>query len=265
MIEEAEASIKKDARLESVVDGVFAELTRRGDAAADAYPFAVERKCIRVRDAGEECTAYRFLLLLSYLCIHEPARVCNPWRKMFERLATHALRTYLGDGAEALNTGWPRDDAKSFPDAIRQVIAGLREGRDYQERAGGSPKDDTVDIVGWRHFPDKQTGKLVVLGNCATGSDFGGVKARDLAANRFFRTWFAELPQSPYVYAYFVPHLVQYGFDWNRLVVAVEHSQLFFDRCRVAYCTRGLTADDTRTHEEWTCERLRELSQDIAS
>jgi hypothetical protein len=117
----------------------------------------------------------------------------------FERLARDVLVCFLGSGADGVRTGWPPDERDPRPARLKQVItelnkrigeavgewiwspeAGLPDDPEPQDR-----KDEGLDFVVWKAFPDGRAGRLFFLGQCACGNDYA-TKFNDIEAD--FRT-----------------------------------------------------------------------------
>lgn len=156
---------------------VFQELADRARSAKEAYSFILNGGVLTVKPNWEEFPAYVFCLCLSYFGVKQTKGSKVFPRRWFEHISRDALRHYLG--GESLRFGSPRLKSEipiGFKDAINFLCKSMKEGDGYKQ--GGLPdrKDDAVDIIGWKHFPDQLAGKLIVFGNCATERDWEGAK-----------------------------------------------------------------------------------------
>ena len=211
---------------------VFRELEDRVTAAKTAYPFILEGSVLRVKENWEDLPFYVFCLCLSYFGAEQKRGSKAFPRRWFEHISRDALSQYLG--GESLRFGSPRlkkEIPVGFKDAMNYVCKRLKEGEGYKD--GGLPdrKDDAVDIIAWRHFPDELPGKLIVFGNCATERDWEGAKKTELTPFAFCSDWMIDTPKCDIVKSLFIPHRV----ERKRLLSHLKRAGIIFDRCRVSY------------------------------
>jgi hypothetical protein len=76
----------------------------------------------------------------------------------------------------------------------------LGEGGGFQARPGvnaSNKNDDKLDVVAWKNFSDKESGKLILWGQCKTGTNWGthltATRPSDFAA-QWLRDCFAVEP-----------------------------------------------------------------------
>jgi hypothetical protein len=216
--------------LEVKLLAVFSELERRVKAGADAYPFAVlPDGVIKARDdAWQACSSYLFCLALSMFG-NEPVGGVFPARA-FEVLCRYVAATFVN--GEAVRFGSPRHTAElhsEMPRAIAAICRLMREG-ESKDRKSRSKKDDGLDIVAWRDFPDLRAGKLLAFAACASGDDWT-LKLRDLEPREWCAAWLKDQPESPILKLFFMPHRVESDLDWSD---RTRKAGLIFDRCRIA-------------------------------
>ena len=222
--------------VESACTRTFDELWLRASAAADAYPFHVTGNYIQCTDDWRQYPEYVFCLCLSYF--GAPDRSQRPPehpRRLFEHLATHAAGAYLGEGGAAVRFGAPRDAAvfpSNFMAAVAKVCGTsmMGEGSPRARRNACRAKDDGVDVIAWRDFPDRAEGKLLLFGNCASGRDWRQ-KVFELSPRTFCNKWISPEPPSKILRSMFSPHRVPRD-EWCDRISEVG---LLFDRCRLAY------------------------------
>ncbi len=211
---------------------VFQELEDRTKSASQAYPFRLEGGVLSVKDNWEEFPTYVFCLCLSYFGVKQRKGGKAFPRRWFEHISRDALTYYLG--GEGLRFGSPRLKEEipiSFEGAINFACTKMKEGGSFRD--GGLPdrKDDAVDIIAWKHFPDQLPGKLIVFGNCATEKDWEGSKKTELAPAAFCSDWMTDMPKCEIGKSLFIPHRV----ERRRFVSHLKRAGIIFDRCRVAY------------------------------
>jgi len=87
-----------------------------------------------------------------------------------------------------------------------------------------------VDVIGWRDFPDRLAGKLVLFGQCASGGNWVG-KRTELNPQAFMDAWLEHRLVSTPIKALFVPHRISLG-KWEE---TSRKAGVTFDRCRLSY------------------------------
>lgn len=210
---------------------VFRELEDRRKAAERAYPFQIEGSVVKRTD-WEEYPVYVFCLCLSYFgCQEKKGSKAFP-RRWFEHVARDAAQQYLA--GEAVRFGSPRLKSElpiKFKDAVEDICRKLKEGQGYKD--GGLPdrKDDALDIIAWKHFPDELPGKLILFGNCASEKNWEGSKKTELSPGPFCSDWMIELPRCEIIKSLFIPHRV----ESKRFLSYLKRTGIIFDRCRISY------------------------------
>ncbi|NOT46537.1 MAG: hypothetical protein HOP17_02140 [Acidobacteria bacterium] len=219
--------------LEEKVLNVFSELESRGFAAEDAYPFSIDGSVLSVKSRIERFVPYIFCLCLSYYRWSTKRNweiALNPWL-LFEELSSAAAAKFLG--GDVYRFGTSRSSTESaFKTAVNELCLKLGEGGKFKKRPTLNRQDDKVDLVGWRDFPDKQTSKLLLFGQCAGGSIWTD-KVSELQPDAFCNHWMDDPPLSPIIRSFYIPHRVQ-STHWD---FYARKSGILFDRCRIAYWT----------------------------
>lgn len=235
---------------DSICTASMRELHRRVEAAGKNYPFTFTGTLLKTKGDWRQYNPYIFCLLLSY-CDDKKKRVRNLRHEiMFEHLSCLAAKHYLG--GEVLRFGSPRDTLpRGFVQALTQVCGTVGE---WNCAGGGRSmyaKDGGLDLVAWKPFPDKQTGKLVIFGHCASGANWEE-KISELQPGEFTSRWLGG-DRSPIVKSFFIPHRLASDLFEDRSISA----KLFFDRCRIAYWAPNdeFCLITKRTCSRW-CETL---------
>jgi len=222
-----------DEAIQRKILEVFHELEARASAAKEAYPFnLLDVGVLKLRAEWEEYPAYVFCLCLSYFGVNQTKGSKVFPRRWFEHISRDALTHYLG--GESLRFGSPRLRSEipvGFKDAVNLVCIKMKEGEGFKD--GGLPdrRDDAVDIIAWKHFPDQLPGKLIIFGNCATERDWEGSKKTELTPAAFCSDWMIDSPKCEILKSLFVPHRVEY----KRFLSHLKRAGIIFDRCRVSY------------------------------
>jgi phage tail protein X len=217
--------------VESLCLAVFGELETRPSAAAESYPFTVKPPVIRVKaNALTKFSAYVFCLSLSAWRWINPTERPDDARQLFEDLSCFAAKNFLGGGA--LRLASPRaPEISGFQEAIERMCQEVGEGGGYRKaQPPGAKKDDTVDVVAWRHFPDSRYGKLVLFGQCASGGKWAA-KRSELQPHAFIGQWIQRPFTVDCVRAFFIPHRLRTD-AWEE---TARKAGIPFDRCRLSY------------------------------
>jgi hypothetical protein len=227
------SEMRDDLAVEQKLLEVFEEIEQRWKAAASAYPFEVDYGTLQTKSTWHQFPAYAFCLCLSYF----GSPTLQP-RKLFELVSGAAAKAFVY--GNAVDFGSPRHVlSAAFPDAVSQLCALIGEGDRYAGLPTLGQKDAKLDLVAWRDFPDRNPSKLLMLGQCASGSDWEG-KIRELNPRAFFANWTRETPASPLISSLFIPHRIERK-KWKS--IARNSDGIVFDRCRIAYLAHGANFD----------------------
>lgn len=228
------AGLDDDEAVEEVIQEVANEIDQRALSAQEAYPFQVESRSILLKGSKDRFVPYVFCLCISALKSDKELDK-NPYpRRMFERLSCVAARNYIK--GEVVRFGSPRDQKdmpKEFSRAVDELCKRIGEGLGFRAKKAFSQKDDAIDIVAWRDFPDRTEGKIMLLGNCASGHDWGS-KLDEMQPQLFCEEWMLEVPVSmrSSVRAFFIPRRIERS-QWKHIS---RRAGMVFDRCRIAHC-----------------------------
>ncbi len=139
----------------------------------------------------------------------------------------------------------------------RLGIGGLKPGVEV-EALSKSEKDSGIDVIAWRHFPDREPGQFIAFGQCAVGRTDWEEKASALKPAAFCRKWLAVEPPSDPVPMYFIPFDPPRGEKWRHL--AADAGGVVFDRQRIAYLLQDREADSDEAAEDWSKHVLNTVS-----
>lgn len=211
---------------DAIFDSAFLVLQNRGDLLADSYPFRVKSGTVELSD-NAQTTPYTFLLLLSMLRGKAPEH--KNAAKIFENLAGMAAQGYIG--GESVVFGFPRETLPAgFRAALEELVSNryLNEGRpSFDDHKASDQQDAHLDVVAWRHFGDRNAGKLIVFGQCNTGRD--GSKSAELNSIRWNKRWLSGSLSPDPIAAYFIPWCVCER-EWRGLC---SDGGLLFERLRI--------------------------------
>jgi hypothetical protein len=246
--------------IEAAVTSAFLESEFRSRACGEQnYPFTVETNNLSRDDTWAD-NVYSFLLILSRLGPYA-AKLEETGAKLFEELCAHAARSYLGwpqEHVESYVFGFPRRLApSSFVEAVEDLCQNrMREGcADRKFPNVRTKKDASLDVVAWRGFPDRESSKLIVFGQCATGNDWWE-KRNDLQPQSWCGKWLLKHPAVPPLKAFFVPHRVP-SERWPELTF---DAGVVFDRCRLSHLANAsLPAPLREQLKAWSAKAIAEV------
>ena len=229
---DASTTMQQNSKVESACGEILGEVKRRALAADSAYPFAVESTGILTRGDVRKFAPYVFCLCLSWFGWQQRRGNKTFPRRMFEDLSKYAAQAFVG--GKALRFGAPRTELpKSFKEALTHLAVAIGEGQARHIQGQVNAQDDTLDLVAWRDFPDGAEGKLILLGQCASGANWES-KKRELDQVAFFNDWFSDQPPSlngGMRVGFFIPCRVAK----KKWIPTTRRSGIIFDRCRIAY------------------------------
>jgi hypothetical protein len=212
-----ESEILDDER-SSATDAVFEELARRSEILGLYYPFTLESRGQSWRlahiaqtesDVSTARAFYIFCLLTSAVRdrrIHGAAipHLETAMPSHFQLIATEAAAEVVG--GIAISFGWPRPEGTAFQPALKNVSQRLRLGTPLDTVplwSTGREKDSGIDVIAWREFTDGRPGKLILLGQVASGNNWTGKSVKSDTPR--FLSWFSQRPTEHYIPAIFIP------------------------------------------------------------
>ncbi|OPZ23951.1 MAG: hypothetical protein BWZ03_00337 [bacterium ADurb.BinA186] len=197
---------RDEVEIEERTAAVWAEIYRRiRNCGLGRYPFKVSEDGNIVeldpQISSENLELYLFLLLSTRLNMkkqHVQAGIDGT--KLFERVSEIVAKNYLGDRAFSIVFGTGSEDIADFRGRVNNLCCRLGEGGGFQDRPGvdaSSKNDDKLDVVAWKNFSDRRNGKLILWGQCKTGTNWEmhltATRPSDFAA-KWFRDCFAVEP-----------------------------------------------------------------------
>jgi len=235
---------------ESLVASAAAEIKRRIQVSAGAYPFELSGGVIKA-SVDISYLPYIFCLLVADREFYSPGEQQST--RLFEHLVRNALNAYLG--GEAVRFGAPRD---TMPQGIINAVERLAQLTGNRKLSNGyavnaRDQDLGLDVAAWKDFPDKRWGKVELYIQCTTAQEWE-YKKRDCNLDewRGILYW----PFEP-ILGLAVPYVVS-DYDWARESPGV----LLMDRIRIASILRGRDlSSDLCSWWEWCQERIEEGSQ----
>ena len=247
--------VPEDEEAEPTIDDAFAELERRRDACggARAYPFEIANNGNTLRaildDRDTRRVVYIYLLLATRLDMkRNRLQAGRDGTRIFEYLSADIARAYLGARAESLVFGTAAGSAR-FADKIDELCRRIGEGGAFANRPGVSPhwRDGKLDVAAWKSFSDGLPGKIIVFGQCKTGTYYRD-SLTHLQPDRFCDKWFRVSPVVNPVRAFFVSESLP-GADWEGVGL---DAGLMFDRCRIVDFCDDIDGETRQDIAAWT-------------
>ncbi len=227
-----------DEAVQGVAESALDIASVRERICGPAYPFNLSAQALLPKRLSRQAV-YTFLLLLSTYG-KGSAKGGEDGARLFEDIAGFALGRYIGgNGTKAgvYQFGFPRRITPAgFRDALDNVCAMMNEGGGSRGRPTRKyQKDAHLDIVAWIPMPDKNYGKLMMFGQCATGWDWES-KLTELQAREWCEHWMNDTPPVIPVRTFHMPHTVTI----DRWLEHARFGGIIFDRCRLAGFARGM-------------------------
>src|SRR5690606_33933723 len=168
---------EEDIALEQVVGPVITEIDRRAILGGSSYPFQRENNTLiyqpSITKVYESC-------LVTSLQKNISTAPYNALPLTFELICTEVSKLFLGEDAESFRTGWPPHGQR--PQNFRELMLELsRRTGEFRwspqfevdsEDHFFETKDEGLDFVAWKRFPDSRVGGVFLLGQCACGQNW---------------------------------------------------------------------------------------------
>ena len=220
------------------------------------YPFLIDARGKLARCPGElNCRqlVYLYLLLATRLNMNRNRRHAEiDGASLFEKLCAEVARAYLGSRAESTVFGTASEIGR-FQDKVTDLCHKLGEGGGYRNEISSNARDGKVDVVAWKSFADSWQGKLIIFGQCKTGTEYRDTLTQ-LQPDTFCANWLRERPAIMPVRAFFISEALSRLGDLARQQWYERSTEagLLFDRCRTVDFSDGVTDDILEEVRVWT-------------
>jgi hypothetical protein len=229
---------KRDLEVEDGVSRIQSELSRRLTLMGPAYPFTLSGATLTYSGPTADLV-YEFCLAISCAPTVSKGEYVHLTRT-FERVVAIIAALILGNDAQSLHVGAPRDAdvGLSFKDAMETLHRLTQEfnWNPLEAHLVDDPAtngDEGVDFVAWESPGDLRPGRIVVLGQCACGNTIED-KYDDVNVRKFLK-WFGPVPTLDPIRAFATPRHVP---DIN-LKEAQREAGLVLDRARLSLIATG--------------------------
>ena len=255
-LDEADYSegVPEEDEMDARVETVFAEIERREKACAGGYPFSVRDNGQTVwpqKEASEnnKHMIYRYMLLATRLNMNENRRHKGlDGTRLFEELAAESARCYLGERSASVVFGTAAV-GDGFVSKIDDLCGRIGEGDGFRDGSSGrsSQKDGKLDVVAWIPFSDGQSSKLIMFGQCKTGTHYKD-HLTQLQPDAFCNKWFRSQPTVSPTRTFFVAEALPRS-QWRDMAV---DAGVLFDRCRIVDFSDSASPDVLTKVRVWT-------------
>ena len=224
-----------DEPIRDRVEEAFNEVNGRNIQCNGNYPFELSTEGYvmthKTKFDKSITSLYTFLLLATRLNMGiDRTHAGINGTELFEEISSIILSKYLGSRSHNFVFGTGSTNG-SFRERINELCSLLNEGvgvsEDYLDVA--NPKDAGVDIVNWIPFSDKQTGKLISLGQCKTGTSWHNTKP--VQPQKFADLWLKK----PILVSPIKIYVISEALEKNKKfeIIVSDKDSIFFDRCRI--------------------------------
>lgn len=215
------------------IDSVLAELERREQLYGSTSPFEVGDNVVVPKINWRECPEYVMCLIYSMQGVKDAA---DGGTKLFERLSSEALRSYLN--GETVVLGFP--NSAGLREQVRSIASKCNEPLGGREPTSDD-KDRGVDVIGWKPFKDRRNNQIVILMQCAAGKHWRAKKQIPLKSWTEFIHW--GLSPIPGIA---IPQIASLS-SWNNIV---DEYTFIVDRVRILKSIHDFTFEDSNLSNE---------------
>ena len=251
----SQSGVPEDDQNEPIIDEAYSELERRQESCGEGgYPFEIDGSGNVLhydpQVGNTRHDVYFFLLLATRLRMdtnHEHGGFSGT--RLFEEIAALVARRYLGTRARSMVFGAGKK-GNSFRNRINELCSRVEEGEgisQHGENGMSVAKDGRLDVVAWKPFSDQMVGKLVLFGQCKTGTNYRDsltVLQPDEFIRKFIRSPFVLTP----VRSFFVSEALPRS-NWRNMAI---DAGLLFDRCRVVEFSTRIPSRLKNSVSAWT-------------
>jgi len=246
-----------DDDIAAKLEEVMLEIERRVSACDGAYPFNLDRVGTVLRhnaaDQSVRKEVYRYLLLATRLNMTEhDTHAGIDGTELLEEVSACALRGYLGaDRAQSLVFG--TSATGSFKERVDQLIYRVGEGGRFKGKNTDDlqPADAKLDVIAWVPFADSLPSKVVIFGQCKTGTNWKG-ELTQLQPDKFTGLWMTN----PFCHVPSRAFCIAEAASQTRWHHDATYAGILFDRCRLAGLSFGLDADLFERVQTWSAAAI---------
>jgi len=166
-----------DSERADILDNVLWVIENRERATGKQYPFSLEANgTVLSLDWDKDNPrhwCYIYLLMSTNLNMSSDRNHAGiDGTLLLEELSAEVIRSYLGHRSIPFNFG--TSISGGFKDKVNELCRKIGEGAGYclPAQTSRSTRDGKLDTVCWVPFSDERQGKLIVFGQCKTGTNW---------------------------------------------------------------------------------------------
>jgi len=247
-----------DDRNADAFGDVANEFEYRQMACAGRYPFSLDSTGNVLRYQPTDMVSswlYGYLLLSTRLNMKaDRTHAGIDGTTILEEISAIGLQQYLGpERARALVFGTALGSG-NFPGRVTMLCDQLGEGFQYKNnyKLPNTAKDDKLDAVAWIPFADQKTCKVVIFGQCKTGTAWSEQLCH-LRPENFIKRWI----EIPFVLEPLRAYCVSESANHARWSSYAIDGGLLFDRCRLVDCCGTIEASLYKRIVKWSKAALK--------
>ena len=234
------AGVPEEDEAEHDAESAYVEIEIRDCACGTgtSYPFSIGTYGNTLVRHSEELNCrqlvYLYLLLATRLNMRDNRVHAEiDGTLLFEKVCADIARSYLGDRAKSMVFGTAAG-AGGFRDKVGDLCRQLGEGGGVRDGVSQNKRDGKLDVVAWKPFADSWQGKLMIFGQCKTGTNYKDVLMQ-LQPDQFCAKWLQERPPVVPIRAFFVSEALSRSGAPSRRRWYEDSidAGLLFDRCRI--------------------------------
>jgi hypothetical protein len=252
-------------REEERLSRLFTEIEQRQEALGDSYPFAFSDTgaMLEQKRTGVGANVYLFCLLASHgradgLLHNADILLMNEVPDLMQACATWSAAGFEAGPAYALGLD---PSSNAFLPRLGEIFRAFGDGTPITAIPKGAPdhvKDDGIDVIAWRHMPDKVPPATFMMAQVASGQNWRS-KAVGTVMHRFLNTWFSPAPARTPKGALMMPYCIDseceededaeqeaLAMQWRRLVS--QFGELFYRYKLPRYAAQGVELHKAGVH-----------------
>lgn len=238
---------------------VSTEFDSRLRACSGRYPFTLDKTGnVLSYSPGHDQNAawlYGYLLLSTRLNMKDSRIHAGiDGTTILEEVATTSLQQYLGPRrAKAMMFGTAAGSS-DFPQRVTKLCNLLGEGFQFRNTfsSPSTAKDDKLDTVAWIPFSDEKCSKIIVFGQCKTGTAWTEQLCQ-LRPDNFVKKWI----HTPFALDPLRAYCISESGNRNTWSGNAIEGGLLFDRCRLMDCCERIEKPLLKRMAKWSKAALK--------
>jgi len=244
-----------DSKVDNKLDSVLEEIARRKNILKDRYPFEISdtgTSIIFISPNDDDYPKWTYLyLLLSTRTNMRDNKVLNgiDGTLVLEYLSAEVLANYLGDHSKTFVFGTSAQG--KFAHKVNELCRAVQEGEGHNQIPTPA-QDGKLDIVGWIPFADQRISKLIIFGQCKTGTNWKSTLQQlqpDAFIKKFIKGHFSVTPMR----SFFISQSIEFT-KWREDAI---DAGILFDRYRIVeFCPQIIDENLFNQLKSWTEEAI---------